>query len=427
MKLVNRLHLAKCNQKLIRTSIPLLIVLFMVIPLPLTIAYQNDDLEPIFGLNWNDPQELLGNWKLIGNRTLYSSYQHKRQDSWLRITTDIPDNITWLSIGFELDMPEYVGHKDNVTMSNSFMTHFGGGQCNLVVEYTRRQKGNWFWSGQEYFFVMKVSHPSKPALDTIFSRKFDKSEGFMDRFYIGYKLMNNGDYLLEVYAEFYKYELQSSDLYDPTDYKYMSKRSLFFGIWTYREYRLYSTIETVTTSLSDPTEMTWRLTKDSADMTASCIRSRIHDDMTFLMNATYVTGDSALRDVVGEINLMGKLVEGTGKAFNALRLKAIGNFIITLSEPIGEVTDSILGMMPIMLGMYAVFLFAIVFKGIIGLDFGGIMSHFLGMFAFIMSIINTVLRLFWGIISAISSVPFGNIILAFGLIAILGIIGISIS
>lgn len=325
-------------------------------------------------------------------------------------------------------MPEYSAFTENVSMCNSFMTHFGAGQTNLVVTYTRRQTSSWWWSQREYFFTIQVSHPSKPALTTIFSKKLTSTgedKGFLDRFYIGYKLMNDGNYLIEVYAEFYKYELLATDLYDPTDYAFMGKRSLLFGVWTYREYRLYSAIETVTSGLSDPDEMTWRLTKSLANI-ATGIRSCIHDDMTFLMNSTYVLGDDALRTTTTEINLMSKLVEGAGKAFNALRLKPIGNFIITLAEPLGDVTDSILGMIPIMVGMYAIFLFAIIFKGMMGLDFSGIIAHFLSMFQFIWSIINTILSLFWGIIGAISSVPFGNIILAIGFIAIIGFIGITV-
>jgi len=404
----------------------LILLLAVALIIPSVQAFTDDGKEPIYGWNWNNFSEVEGNWKVIGNRTILSHIQYRRQEALMRIDADIPENLTELSIGFELTFPYHVA-KHNVTLTNIFyLDEYGPNQVAFLVSYTRRKKTTWFFGGRERYFKIRVWHPATGSWVEILNLFFDSGEGTMDRFQFAYKLMADGNYLIQCYVEVLRYELLASDLNDPADYAFMSQRSTAFGLYTYRTYRIYSAVEMTTDPLHSPSNVTWKMSKNSEDNIGVEVQGAIHNDLTWFVNNTYVEGDDDIMDAVGRINLLERLVYGAGEGFRALRLRAVGNWLMAMSVPVGTVADSVLFVLPFIFGMYGIFVFAIVMKAFSSGDMSIIVNHFLGIYHFLASLIGRVLSLFWGVIGAISAAPFGNLIIAFIAVGILLYIGISI-
>lgn len=405
-------------------------LILILLLLPVVIGYDNDGKSPIFGWDWDITEEVDGNWQIIGNRTMLTVHSSSRQEALIATSTPIAD-MTKLSISFDLDMDN--PNRENVTMSNYFYINQGlANQTIFLVSYTKSLRKFYYWGGHEYSFRVRIWTPTSGAWVEVFEKYFEKvgtsaHTGFLDALTFMVSKMDDGNYYIELFADFYNYELEASDLEFPGDWKYYGQDSQMFGFYKHRTYRLYAAVETLTASYENPVNMTWKMSKNSITHTAALARSTINSGMTSAaINASVLPVGDTGRPTSEDMNYLARLVHGTGEAFNYLKLKAVGNWLIGMSATVGTVADSVLFMLPFIFGLYGIFVFAIVLKAFITGNLGSIIDHFLGIYHFLASLIGRVLGLFWGIVGVISSVPFGNVILALVTIGVLLFIGVAI-
>lgn len=394
-------------------SIILILIIFSIVTVE---AYQKDGEPQPFGLNWDEEAEISGNYRVIGNATMQTYAESGLANGWLKMTDSLPSNISMLRASINMNFNQLNGHKP-VTITTFFSIENATQYTIFTMRHRKWKKQTGLFSSDiENNYEMRISHPSVGSV-TICNLTYT-GKGEILNHIIGYSRLPNGNMYLQYFIALWKAELQSTDISNPSMFLYVGEKKygLVFFKTKIKYYRIYAYEETLTGHLSDPTEIVWETSRTYPEYSSLAISSAFESMITTGYDETLTIERTILQNNVmpqssnlmvsfRSTSMITSFMRMIAGGFNFIRLRIVGEFLETLSEPVGEIFDTFVEMVPIIFGMYLIFLCALLIKS--GLDgtTNPIMDHFLTIYSFIHSIITFLLDFFWNVVHIVGNLP----------------------
>jgi len=399
-----------------------ILILFMVISLPFAFAIPRDMTQPIFGLNWSYHSDM-GRWQNIGNHSLCSNLQLQIAQAHIE-ATNIPSNITLVSLIVSPEILLSAIGDDNPIASTDFTLGYLANSTTLRMDVTKTRKGMLSWGTEETVKVY-VDEPSTLGLNEILNYYFETSIGAKHfngfRFNLWWK--GGNEYVLQISVLTFRIELEASDITNPSMFKDIESKGALAGFFGPKkhEYQIYEKIITSSTNYVNCDAIQLYAYKSNVAIGAS-INVVVYED-------NFVNGSFASYGYIG-------VSEGTtlvkdffiigGKAFSAIRLNVMGDLFYTIADYSEDFIGGFYGLIPIVLGLYMVFLIGMFFQTMIKGDWNILPNHFFSVFNFVFALFRTIVNMFWSLIGALSNVPLVGWLAIIGITTALIVFGIFI-
>ena len=412
--------------------------------IPMIYSYGTDDTCGIYGYYYNVSEEyLVGTWEMIGNSTWRTTQTVMKNHQCVVRTKEKPlYNMTLGRYAIVMTTHPQARYTTQAFSHSLFfnkdINQYGWGVIRfhraayLVDNITYEFRTMW---GEDEISVANISY------QTTFRTK--KVIPIFTLYYLN-KTGSTYYYRFIIYVETHNLKLDSSCTITPEHFELIDdkKQRLFNIFLTYAHLRLYKIYQEdigVTSEVfisPDNIEAwfaqlpNWEGKRAIAGQATAYLRFR---DSAMGYHFAEVVNGTAIEESKAEyqppevkITYIQELMKTLGGIFRSLHLPVMGDFFEGLGSTLSQLITSFSHWIPVILGIYGIFLMFLLLKSARSFDFSPLMNHFFTLYQFIISTFGIFLRMFWGIISTLTRLPVIGWIAAAGILAAATLIGLNI-